>query len=50
MLENDLVEAIIGLPTDTFYNTGISTYREPKARKRRFTFARRRENAWRARG
>ena len=26
MLENDLVEAIIGLPTDMFYNTGISTY------------------------
>lgn len=25
-LENDLVEAIIGLPTDMFYNTGISTY------------------------
>ena len=26
MLENDLVEAIIALPTDMFYNTGISTY------------------------
>ena len=26
MLENDLVEAIIGLPTDMFYNTGIATY------------------------
>ena len=26
LLENDLVEAIIGLPTDMFYNTGISTY------------------------
>ena len=26
MLENDLVEAIIGLPTDMFYNTGIGTY------------------------
>ncbi len=26
VLENDLVEAIVGLPTDTFYNTGISTY------------------------
>ena len=26
VLENDLVEAIIGLPTDLFYNTGISTY------------------------
>nr|WP_295393462.1 N-6 DNA methylase [uncultured Thiodictyon sp.] len=25
-LENDLVEAIVGLPTDMFYNTGISTY------------------------
>ncbi|QDM15471.1 type I restriction-modification system subunit M [Tardiphaga sp. vice278] len=25
-LENDLVEAIIALPTDMFYNTGISTY------------------------
>ena len=39
MLENDLVEAIIGLPTDMFYNTGISTYvwivsnRKPKARQ-----------------
>lgn len=26
VLESDLVEAIIGLPTDMFYNTGISTY------------------------
>ncbi|MPV36715.1 type I restriction-modification system subunit M [Georgenia subflava] len=26
LLENDLVEAIIGLPTEMFYNTGISTY------------------------
>ncbi len=26
MLENDLVEAIVALPTDMFYNTGISTY------------------------
>ena len=26
VLENDLVEAIISLPTDMFYNTGISTY------------------------
>jgi type I restriction enzyme M protein len=26
VLENDLVEAIIGLSTDMFYNTGISTY------------------------
>lgn len=39
VLENDLLEAIIGLPTDMFYNTGISTYvwvlsnRKPKARK-----------------
>jgi type I restriction enzyme M protein len=39
MLENDLVEAIIGLPTDMFYNTGISTYiwvvsnRKPANRK-----------------
>ncbi len=39
MLENDLVEAIIGLPTDMFYNTGISTYvwvvsnRKPEHRK-----------------
>lgn len=39
VLENDLVEAIIGLPTDMFYNTGISTYvwivsnRKPKNRK-----------------
>ncbi|MFM7170978.1 MAG: N-6 DNA methylase, partial [Cyanobium sp.] len=39
LLENDLVEAIIGLPTDMFYNTGISTYiwilsnRKPQERK-----------------
>jgi type I restriction enzyme M protein len=39
VLENDLVEAIISLPTDMFYNTGISTYvwivsnRKPKARQ-----------------
>jgi type I restriction enzyme M protein len=26
VLENDLIEAIIGLPTDMFYNTGIGTY------------------------
>lgn len=26
MLENDLVEAIIALPNDMFYNTGIATY------------------------
>ena len=41
LLENDLVEAIIGLPTDMFYNTGISTYvwilsnRKPAVRKGR---------------
>lgn len=39
VLESDLVEAIIGLPTDMFYNTGISTYiwilsnRKPEHRK-----------------
>ncbi|SIT52820.1 conserved hypothetical protein [Mesorhizobium prunaredense] len=39
LMENDLVEAIIGLPTDMFYNTGISTYvwivsnRKPDHRK-----------------
>ncbi|MGA2080269.1 MAG: class I SAM-dependent DNA methyltransferase [Holophaga sp.] len=26
VLENDMVEAIVALPTDMFYNTGISTY------------------------
>lgn len=26
LLENDLIEAIVGLPTDLFYNTGIATY------------------------
>ena len=26
MLESDLIEAIIALPTDLFYNTGIATY------------------------
>ena len=39
VLENDLLEAIIGLPMDMFYNTGISTYvwilsnRKPEHRK-----------------
>lgn len=39
VLENDLVEAIVGLPTDMFYNTGIATYvwilsnKKPSARK-----------------
>lgn len=39
MLENDWVEAIVALPTDLFYNTGIQTYvwlltnRKPKARE-----------------
>ncbi len=39
LLENDLVEAIIALPTDMFYNTGIATYvwivsnRKPDARR-----------------
>ena len=26
LIEHDLVEAIVGLPTDMFYNTGIATY------------------------
>ena len=26
LLKNDLIEAIIALPTDLFYNTGIATY------------------------
>lgn len=39
VLENDLVEAIVGLPTDMFYNTGIATYvwilsnKKPPARR-----------------
>lgn len=39
VLENDLLEAIIALPTDLFYNTGIATYvwivsnRKPAPRK-----------------
>ncbi|WP_346912444.1 N-6 DNA methylase [uncultured Roseibium sp.] len=39
VLENDLLEAIIALPTDMFYNTGIATYvwvltnRKPAKRK-----------------
>lgn len=39
MLENDWVEAIVALPTDLFYNTGIQTYvwlltnRKPKNRE-----------------
>ena len=41
VLENDLVETIVALPTDMFYNTGISTYiwvltnRKPANRKGR---------------
>ena len=39
LLENDLIDAIVALPTDLFYNTGIQTYvyllanRKPDARK-----------------
>ena len=39
VLENDLLEAIVGLPSDMFYNTGIATYvwivtnRKPAKRK-----------------
>ena len=39
LLQNDLVEAIVALPTDMFYNTGIATYvwvlsnRKPQPRK-----------------
>lgn len=39
ILENDLLEAIVALPTDLFYNTGIATYiwilsnRKPSHRK-----------------
>jgi type I restriction enzyme M protein len=39
VLENDLLEAIIALPTDLFYNTGIATYvwivsnKKPAARR-----------------
>lgn len=39
VLENDLLEAIVALPTDMFYNTGIATYvwvltnRKPEHRK-----------------
>ena len=39
LLENDLVEAIVALPTDMFFNTGIATYvwiitnRKPEARR-----------------
>ena len=39
VIENDLLETIVGLPTDMFYNTGISTYvwivsnRKPARRK-----------------
>lgn len=39
LLENDLLEAIIALPTDLFYNTGIATYiwvlSKCKSKKRR---------------
>jgi type I restriction-modification system DNA methylase subunit len=30
VLENDLVEGIIGLPTDIFYNTGILARRRSR--------------------
>jgi type I restriction enzyme M protein len=39
LLENDLIDAIVALPTDLFYNTGIQTYvyllanRKPDTRK-----------------
>jgi type I restriction enzyme M protein len=39
LIENDMLEAIVGLPDQLFYNTGISTYvwivtnRKPKARQ-----------------
>lgn len=39
VLENDLLESIVALPTDMFFNTGIATYvwilsnRKPEARK-----------------
>lgn len=39
MMEHDLIEAIVALPTDLFYNTGIQTYvwllnnRKPKERR-----------------
>jgi type I restriction enzyme M protein len=39
VLENDLLEAIVALPTDMFYNTGIATYvwivsnRKPEGRR-----------------
>ena len=39
LLQNDLVEAIVALPTDMFYNTGIATYvwilsnRKPELRR-----------------
>lgn len=41
LIENDLIEAIIGLPKDMFYNTGIATYiwildnDKPKERKKK---------------
>ncbi|KUG57519.1 type I restriction-modification system subunit M [Nesterenkonia jeotgali] len=41
VLDNDYLEAIVGLPTDMFYNTGISTYiwvlnkEKPAHRKRK---------------
>lgn len=44
MFEKDLVEAIVALPTDLFYNTGIQTYvwllnnRKPKHRRDKVQF------------
>lgn len=40
LLENDLLEGIVALPTDMFYNTGIATYiwiitNEPKEERRK---------------
>ena len=36
LLENDLIEAIIQLPTDSFYNTGITTYIWVLSKNKRF--------------
>ena len=36
LLENDLIEAIIALPTDLFYNTGIATYIWVLSKNKRF--------------
>ena len=52
IIENDMLEAVIGLPDQLFYNTGISTYiwivtnRKPKERRGKVQLINATEFAW----